>query len=109
MHGTNTGGNAWLDTKRQLIKHEPAQQEALYVLPMQTKYIFSCGSVNLEVDFLSPLLVMILIFITSCFIHRFAVTAKDSIIMKRISYSREFKCGNKGNEFMKATNYQAKI
>ena len=83
MHCTNTGGDAWLDAgigTRKLIRDiEPANQKAVYVTATQTKYLFSCGAVNLEVDFLSPLLANNLDMLSRpvSFIH-FSVTAKDN-------------------------------
>lgn len=115
MHCTNTGGDAWLDAglaTRELIKNiEPAIQNASYVTATQTKYLFSCGPINLEVDFLSPLLANDLDMLSRpvSFI-RFGVTAKDSGIHEVNVLFGESSgvAGNTGNEFMKATSYQTK-
>jgi hypothetical protein len=115
LHCTNTGGAAWLDAglaTRQIIQNvEPAKQEAVYVTPTQTKYVFSCGSMNLEVDFLSPLIAGDLNLLSRpvSFI-RFAVTPKDSGIHQAnilFGASSEL-AGNSGDELMKATSYQTK-
>ncbi len=115
MHCTNTGGNAWLDAglaTRELIKNiETAKQEALYVTATQTKYLFTCGAVNLEVDFLSPLLANNLDMLSRpvSFVH-FIVTANDGGI-HQVNVLFAESCvvaGNTGNEFMKATTYQTK-
>ncbi len=108
MHCTNTGGGAWLDAglaTRQLIKNiEPAQQNAVYVTATQTKYLFTCGAINLEVDFLSPLLANDLDMLSRpvSFI-RFSVTAKDSGIHEvNVLFSESSGiAGNTGEEFMK--------
>jgi len=114
IHCTNTGGNAWLDAgiaTRELIKNiARAQQDALYVTATQTKYLFSCGQVNLEVDFLSPLLANDLDMLSRpVSFARFAVTAKDSSIHEvNILLAESSNVANdKGSEFMKATSYQA--
>ncbi len=115
MHCTNTGGNAWLDAgiaTRQLVKNiEPAIQNSSYVTATQTKYLFSCGPVNLEVDFLSPLLANNPDMLSRpvSYIH-FAVTAKDSgIHQANILFGESSNvAGNSGDEMMKATSYQTK-
>ncbi len=115
MHCTNTGGNAWLDAgiaTRQSIKNiEPAIQNALYVTATQTKYLFSCGSVNLEVDFLSPLIAADLDLLSRPVSYiTFTVTAKDSGIhqVNVLLSENAGVAGNTGNELMNATSYQTK-
>ncbi len=115
IHCTNTGGNAWLDaglaTKETLQEIIPAQQEAVNVTATQTKYLFSCGAINLEVDFLSPLIADSLDLLSRpvSFI-RFAVTAKDNAIhdVNILFAESSAVAGNTGNELMKATSYQTK-
>ncbi|MEP6684638.1 MAG: DUF1793 domain-containing protein [Parafilimonas sp.] len=115
MHCTNTGGDAWLDAgigTRQSIKDIiPATQNALYVTATQTKYLFSCGAVNLEVDFMSPLLANDLDMLSRpvSFVH-FAITAKDSSIHQANVLFGESSsvAGNSGDELMKASSYQTK-
>jgi hypothetical protein len=115
MHCTNTGGDAWLDAgiaTRQSIKNiESATQNAMYVTATQTKYLFSCGAVNFEVDFLSPLLANDLDMLSRpvSFV-RFAVTSKDSgIHQANILFGESSDvAGNTGYELMKATSYQTK-
>jgi hypothetical protein len=114
MHCTNTGGNAWLDAgiaTRELIRDiEPAQQTALYVTATQTKYLFSCGVINFEVDFLSPLLASDLDMLSRpvSFV-RFGVTAKDSGIHEvNVLFAESSNvAANSGSEFMKGTSYQS--
>lgn len=115
MHCTNTGGDAWLDAgiaTGQAIKNiEAAKQEALFVTATQTKYLFSCSTINLEVDFLSPLVAGNLDMLSRpvSFI-RFAVTAKDNGIheVDVLFAANSAVAGNTGNEIMKATAYQAR-
>ncbi|HVM89866.1 MAG TPA: DUF4965 domain-containing protein, partial [Puia sp.] len=61
MHCTNTGGGSWIDAgleKQAGIKNVlPAVQKSIEMTATQTKYAFQCGPVELELDFLSPLLV----------------------------------------------------
>ena len=75
MHGLMQG----LQPHSSLQNIQPAQQDAVYVTATQTKYLFSCGAINLEVDFLSPLLADNLDMLSRpvSFI-RFSVTAKDN-------------------------------
>ncbi len=113
IHCTNTGGDAWIDaglaTQEPIKNILPAHQDAVVVTATQTKYLFSCGQVNLEVDFLSPLIANNLDLLSRpvSFI-RFAVTAKDSSIHQAdILFSANAAiAGNTGNELMKATSYQ---
>jgi hypothetical protein len=113
IHCTNTGGAAWLDaglaTQEPVKNILPAQQDAVYVTATQTKYLFSCGPLNLEVDFLSPLIAANTDLLSRpvSFI-RFAVTAKDSSIHQTdILFSASAGiAGNTGNELMKASSYQ---
>ncbi|HEY2726348.1 MAG TPA: DUF4965 domain-containing protein, partial [Parafilimonas sp.] len=115
MHCTNTGGDAWLDAgigTRQSIKEIiPATQNALYVTATQTKYLFSCGAVNLEADFMSPLLANDLDMLSRpvSFV-RFAITSKDSSIHQANVLFAESSAvaGNTGDELMKAASYQTK-
>jgi hypothetical protein len=115
MHCTNTGGDAWLDaglgTRKPIPGIEPAKQEAVYVTATQTKYIFSCGAVNLEADFLSPLLANNLDMLSRpvSFIH-FSVTAKDNgIHAVNVLFAEScVVAGNTGDEYMNATSYQTK-
>ncbi|MBV9960662.1 MAG: DUF4965 domain-containing protein [Parafilimonas sp.] len=115
MHCTNTGGDAWLDAgigTRQSIKNiEPAVQNALYVTATQTKYIFSCGQVNVEADFLSPLLANNLDMLSRpvSFV-RFTVTAKDSGIHQvNILFGESSAvASNNGDELMNVSAYQTK-
>ena len=60
MHCTNTAGNAWLDAglaKQSLFRGVvPAVQKNVVITATQTKYQFQCGPVDLDLEFLSPLL-----------------------------------------------------
>ena len=113
IHCTNTGGAAWLDAglaTREAVQHiEPAVQTGLYVTATQTKYIFNCGAINLEVDFLSPLLAGNLDLLSRpvSFV-RFAITATDNKIHEaNILFGESSSvAGNSGDEIMKATEYQ---
>lgn len=115
IHCTNTGGAAWLDAglaTREPVQHiEPAVQIGLYVTATQTKYIFSCGAVDLEVDFLSPLLAGNLDLLSRpvSFV-RFAITATDNKIHEaNILFGESSSvAGYNGDEIMKATAYQTK-
>lgn len=115
IHCTNTGGNAWLDAgiaTRQTIKNiEPAAQKVLYVTATQTKYLFNCGTINLEVDFLSPLLANDLDMLSRpvSFIHLTA-TAKDSGIHQvNILFAESAAVAvNNDEELIQATSYQTK-
>ncbi len=115
IHCTNTGGDAWLDvglaTRASVENIEMAKQDALYVTATQTKYLFTCGAVNLEVDFLSPLLANNLDMLSRpvSFIQ-FSVTSNDGgIHQANILFAEScVVAGNTGTEYMKASSYQTK-
>jgi hypothetical protein len=62
VHGINTGGDSWLDFGIAAEKMEntsaPAKavQQSVTITATQTKYVFNCGKVTLDVKFISPLL-----------------------------------------------------
>jgi hypothetical protein len=62
VHGINTGGDSWLDFGISAEKVEQANftdkavQQSVTITATQTKYVFNCGKVSLEVKFISPLL-----------------------------------------------------
>lgn len=62
VHGINTGGDAWLDFGLSAEKPEQpdqtakAVQQSVTITATQTKYVFQCGKVTLDVKFTSPLL-----------------------------------------------------
>ncbi|RYY17812.1 MAG: DUF4965 domain-containing protein, partial [Chitinophagaceae bacterium] len=60
LHCVNTGGDALLDaglSKRQLVQNvSQAVQESVVLTATTTRYKFRCGPVNLELSFISPLL-----------------------------------------------------
>lgn len=60
MHCINPAGNAWLDAglgrRKKVNALLPAEQLSLEVTATQTNYQFSCGGINLSVNFVSPLL-----------------------------------------------------
>jgi hypothetical protein len=62
VHGINTGGDSWLDfgisaeKVEQASSTEKAVQQSVTITATQTKYVFNCGKVSLEVKFISPLL-----------------------------------------------------
>src|SRR6478672_7482915 len=62
VHGINTGGDSWLDFGISAEKLEQAnsmakaEQQSVTITATQTKYVFNCGKVSLEVKFISPLL-----------------------------------------------------
>ncbi|HTE26131.1 glutaminase family protein [Flavitalea sp.] len=60
LHCVNTGGNALLDAgfaKRQLVKNVgQAIQQSVVVTATTTRYKFKCGGVDLDLSFISPLL-----------------------------------------------------
>lgn len=115
IHCTNTGGEAWLDAGLATKTTSPgilqAKQEAVSVTATQTKYLFSCGAINLEVDFLSPLIAgnIDLLSRPVSFV-RFAITAKDKGIhnVNILFGANSSLAGNTGTEIMKAAAYQTK-
>jgi hypothetical protein len=60
MHCINTQGNAWLDaglSKREIPTHSKlALQTKVNVTATQTQYTFKCGNVQLDLNFMSPLI-----------------------------------------------------
>jgi hypothetical protein len=60
LHCVNTAGNAWIDAglgKRSSIQgFYPAIQRSVNITATSTLYTFSCGPVDVQVKFLSPLL-----------------------------------------------------
>lgn len=60
MHCLNSVGYAWLDAglynQKSVKKIAQANQKNVTVTATKTTYEFSCGKVNLKVDFLSPLI-----------------------------------------------------
>jgi hypothetical protein len=60
LHCVNTGGDALLDAgfaKRQFVKNvEQAIQQSVIVTATATRYKFKCGGVDLDLSFISPLL-----------------------------------------------------
>ncbi len=115
LHCVNSGGDAWLDaglaTSQSVTGIDPATQTGLWVTATQTKYTFSCGPVNIEADFLSPLLANDLDMLSRpvSFV-RFAVAAKDSGIhhVDILFAESTAIAGNTGKELMSASSYQTK-
>lgn len=113
MHCTNTGGDAWIDaglaTREPVKDIEPAKQTEVFVTATQTKYLFSCGPVNLEVDFLSPLLAdnFDLLSRPVSFV-RFVVASKDSSIhhVNILFGASASIAGNTGDEMMNTSTYK---
>lgn len=60
LHCTNTAGWAWLDAglgkQKKPAKLETARQLSVNMTATQTQYAFACGPVQLNLNFLSPLL-----------------------------------------------------
>lgn len=60
LHCINPRGNAWLDAglsvQEPVSGYLPALQKSVVVTATQTKYQFTCGSADLELSFLSPLM-----------------------------------------------------
>jgi hypothetical protein len=111
LHCVNTGGDAGLATTESVTGIEAATQTGLSVTATQTKYTFSCGFVNIEADFLSPLLANDLDLLSRpvSFV-RFAVAAKDSGIhhVDILFAEPAAIAGNTGKELMNASSYQTK-
>ncbi len=61
LHCINPAGDAWLDAglgkQKADKKINPAVQQSVEITATQTKYVFLCGAVKLELNFLSPLLI----------------------------------------------------
>lgn len=60
LHCTNTAGNAWIDAglgqQSGVQGFQPAVQKSVQLTATSTRYIFNCGPVEVQVEFLSPLL-----------------------------------------------------
>lgn len=60
LHCINPRGNAWLDVglsvQEPISGYLPAIQKSVVMTATQTKYQFTCGAAELELSFLSPLL-----------------------------------------------------
>src|SRR6476620_10196438 len=62
VHGINTGGDSWLDfgiASEKVERANPtakAVKQSVTITATQTKYVFNCGKVTLDVKFTSPLL-----------------------------------------------------
>jgi hypothetical protein len=60
LHCVNTAGNAWIDAglgKRSSIQgFQPAIQRSVNITATSTQYTFVCGPIEVQVKFLSPLL-----------------------------------------------------
>ena len=82
LHCINPRGNAALDAglaKRSIVKGLiPALQKKVEITATQTKYQFQCGSVRLDVHFVSPLLATDLQMVSTPVSHiDFTITATD--------------------------------
>lgn len=85
FHCRNTGGDSWIDaglseevTRDNQAGLQKAEQTSVNVSATQTTYLFTCGPVNLEVKFTSPLILTDLdLFSSPVSYITYQATAKD--------------------------------